>query len=260
MLTETAYAKVNLALHVRRRRDDGYHEIETVFAFCEHGDTVGAAIAPTTTLTVDGPFAEGLSTTDNLVVRAAAAMRQQARLHLTKRLPVASGIGGGSADAGAALRLLARLYNVPLPDLAAQRALGADVPACVASTTARGEGDGGMLSPAGSVAGMPILLVNPGVPLSTAAVFRAWDGQDRGALDEWRDGRNDLETSARALVPQIGDLLDWLGQRRDVIMARMSGSGATCFALFDDQTARRRVAVELASAFPTYWQLESSLR
>lgn len=259
-LTETAYAKVNLALHVRRRRDDGYHELETVFAFCEHGDVVTAELADTLSLSIDGPFAEGLSATDNLIVRAAEEMGVTAKLHLTKNLPVASGIGGGSADAAAALRILKRLTGQPLPSLDTQRALGADVPACVVSQTMRGEGVGEALSPVGSVAGTPILLVNPRIPLSTGAVFRAWDGIDQGLLGDWHHGRNDLEAPACALVPEIAALLVFLGSRHDVTLARMSGSGATCFALFATKAARDRAVTEVRTTFPAYWTMESVLR
>ncbi len=260
ILTETAYAKINLALHVRRRRDDGYHELETVFAFCEHGDVVTAEAADTLSLTIDGPFADGLSTTDNLILRAAEAMGVTARLHLTKNLPVASGIGGGSADAAAALRLLSRLTGRPLPPLEVQRALGADVPACVLSQTMRGEGVGEELTPVASVTGTPVLLVNPRIPLSTGAVFRAWDGIDRGALSDWLRGRNDLESLARTLVPEIATLVDWLARRHDVTLARMSGSGATCFTLFSTEAARAAAVNEVRDAFPHYWTLESTLR
>lgn len=260
MLTETAYAKINLALHVRRRRDDGYHDLETVFAFCEHGDVVSGEIAETTSLTIDGPFAEGLSVTDNLVTKAAQAFGRPARLHLTKNLPVASGIGGGSADAGATLRLLQRLYQAPLPPLAKQRALGADVPACVVSETRRGEGVGERLEATTAFTGIPVLLVNPRIPLSTAAVFLAWDSVDHGALDDWRNGRNDLEIPARRLVSEIGTLLAWMRTCDDVMVARMSGSGATCFALFADASARTRMATEVSAQFPSYWLLETVLR
>ncbi len=259
-LSETAYAKLNLALHVRRRRDDGYHELETVFAFCQDGDVVTAEAADATSLTIDGPFAAGLSTTDNLVVRAAEAMGVTARIHLTKNLPVASGIGGGSADAAATLRVLARLSGKPLPTLDVQRALGADVPACVLSQTMRGEGVGEALSPVASVTGTPVLLVNPRIPLSTAAVFRAWDGADRGPLGDWLQGRNDLESPARTLVPEVATLMDWLSRRHDVTLARMSGSGATCFAFFTTQPARTTAVKEAGEAFPGYWTMESTLR
>lgn len=260
MQREIAYAKVNLALHVRRRRTDGYHELETVFAFCEDGDVVAAEQADATTLTIDGPFADGLSPTENLVLDACAAVGAVARLHLSKNLPVASGIGGGSADAGAAIRLVARLTGRPLPPIDALRALGADVPACVASRTARGEGVGETLTPLPPVTGTPILLVNPRVPLSTAAVFRAWDGIDRGALDRWEDGRNDLELPARALVPEIGDVLDWLARQPAVTVARMSGSGATCFALFKDDAARDAAALAVLAERPDWWAMASALR
>lgn len=259
-LTETAYAKINLALHVRRRRPDGYHDLETVFAFCEDGDSLTAEKADATTLTIDGPFAAGLSTTDNLVVRAASAMRLPVRLHLTKNLPVASGIGGGSADAAAALRLIARLYGVPLPALDVQQRLGADVPACVLSGTRRGEGIGEHLVETAPVTGRPVLLVNPGTPLSTAAVFGAWDGIDHGVLCDWQTGRNDLEAPARSLVPEIGTVLDWLSRRHDVIVARMSGSGATCFAIFVSDAARSRAAEETRRDHPEWWIMESVLR
>jgi 4-diphosphocytidyl-2-C-methyl-D-erythritol kinase len=290
--TETAYAKVNLALHVRRRRADGYHELETVFAFCEDGDVLTAEPAEpadTTTLTIDGPFADGLSITDNLVVRAAQATGVSARLHLTKNLPVASGIGGGSADAAAALRLLSnppfvardsirglasslRSHEIGslIPDrvrgdelgelLSIARSLGADVPACVLSETMRGEGVGEALSPVASVAGTPILLVNPRVPLSTAAVFKGWDGVDRGPLGDWRDGRNDLEAPACTLVPEIAELIAFLVRRHDVTMARMSGSGATCFALFATEVARANAVTKVKGRFPDYWTMESVLR
>ncbi len=260
ILTETAYAKLNLALHVRRRRDDGYHDLETVFAFCEHGDVVTAAAAAATSLTIDGPFAAGLSATDNLIVRAAEAMGVAARLHLTKNLPVASGIGGGSADAAATLRLLARLTGKPLPSLDVQRALGADVPACVLSQTMRGEGVGEDLSAIEPVTGTPVLLINPNIPLSTAAVFRAWDGTDRGPLDDWLRGRNDLERPARTLVPEVATLVDWLSRRHDVTLARMSGSGATCFALLSSEAARDIAVKEAGEAFPGHWIKGSTLR
>ncbi len=257
---EPAYAKLNLALHVRRRRPDGYHDLETVFAFCADGDLLCADLADATTLTIDGPFGDGLSTTDNLVIRAAAAVGITARLHLTKNLPIASGIGGGSADAAATLRLLARLGGRDLPTLADQLALGADVPACVIAQTRRGEGVGEALSPGESLTGTPVLLVNPGVAVSTAEVFRAWDRKDLGPLDDWRTGRNDLEPAACRLVPQIVELLDWMKACHDVALARMSGSGATCFALFESEAARSDAMGALRTRFPHYWAMESVLR
>ena len=183
-----------------------------------------------------------------------------ALLTLDKRLPVASGIGGGSADAAAALRLLTRMWQLdPAHASAIAPTLGADVPACLLSMAARGEGAGDALTLLDDphVAGTPVLLVNPGVPLSTGAVFAAWDGVDRGPLDDWREGRNDLEAPARTLVPAIGDVLDWLGQQPGANFVRMSGSGATCFALFDDEAARDAAA---AACPATWWHLATFLR
>lgn len=264
-ISEPAPAKLNLALHVRGKLPDGRHRIETLFAFCTDGDRVDADYADDVTLDVSGPFADGLGG-DNLVLTAAQALRAQAKvdggaaLRLVKNLPIASGVGGGSADAAAALRLLTRLWGVdPAHSSAVAPGLGADVPACLLSLSARGDGAGDelLLVDDPSIAGIPVLLVNPGVPLSTAAVFARWDGVDRGPLGEWRDGRNDLEAPARALVPAIGDVLDWLGQRRGGTFVRMSGSGATCFALFDDEAARDAAA----EACPAeYWHLASFLR
>lgn len=263
--SEPAPAKINLALHVRRRRDDGRHDLETLFAFCTDGDMLHAEPADDLTLRVEGPFAAGLDG-GNLVMTAAEALQRASRhgggakLTLEKKLPVASGLGGGSADAAAALRLLTRLWSID-PHFAQQVApgLGADVPACLLSLTARGEGVGDQLTPIAlpDISGAPILLVNPLKPLSTAAVFGAWDGQDRGPLDDWREGRNDLEAPARNIVPDISEVLAWLAAQDGVDFARMSGSGASCFAFFDTVTARDAAA----SACPDkWWHLASHLR
>jgi 4-diphosphocytidyl-2-C-methyl-D-erythritol kinase len=265
-LVEIAPAKINLALHVRGRRPDGRHDLETIFAFCTDGDRLSAALADDLSLTVTGPFAAMLDDgSDNLVHRAASALAAEARvgkgvrLTLDKRLPVASGVGGGSADAGAALRLLTRLWRTdPGHAQAIAPLLGSDVPACLVSMTARGTGAGDALELADAgVSGAPVLLVNPRIALSTRDVFARWDGVDRGPLGDWREGRNDLEAPARALVPQIGELLDWLGRREGVTVARMSGSGATCFALFESEQARDEAA---ATCPERWWHLASFLR
>lgn len=265
--SEPAPAKLNLALHVRGKRPDGRHDIETVFAFCTDGDMLEVEPAGELSLAITGPFAEGLSAeADNLVFRAAHALREAAgtnagaALHLKKRLPVSSGIGGGSADAAAALRLLTRLWKAdPAHAAAIAPALGSDVPACLLSLSARGGGAGDELTLLDDprIAGTPVLLVNPRVPLSTAQVFAGWDGVDRGTLGEWRDGRNDLEGPAMALVPQIGGVLDWLRDQRGAHFVRMSGSGATCFALFDGEEDRDSAA---ASVPADWWHLASVLR
>ena len=272
-LTEIAPAKINLALHVRRRRADGYHDIESLFAFARDGDVLSAERADGLSLEVIGPFADALAGEgDNLILRAArllsaeAGVPAHAAIRLDKRLPVASGIGGGSADAAAALRLLGRLWGIVWPQarwvaLAAQ--LGADVPACFIGKTLRGTGTGTDMEPVSQpkLSGAPLLLANPGLPLSTAAVFRAWDGIDRGPLGEGDDrtafdhGRNDLEPPAIALLPEIGVLLSEM--RALAPNARMSGSGATCFALCDSDTARDALAERLAARFPDAWILKT---
>ena len=183
-----------------------------------------------------------------------------AALTLDKRLPIASGIGGGSADAGAALRLLTRLWAIdPAHASVVAPKMGADVPACLLSLTARGEGVGERLTLIDdpTIAGTPALLVNPMVPLSTGAVFAQWEGVDRGPLGEWREGRNDLEAPARGLVPEIATVLDWLRDRPGANLVRMSGSGATCFALFDNELSRLTAA---AACPDEWWHLETFLR
>ena len=272
--SETAYAKVNLALHVRARRYDGYHAIESLFAFCADGDRLEGAARDdgALTLTLDGPFADDLSPgEDNLVLRAARALQAAsgagagADLVLDKRLPIASGIGGGSADAAATLRLLVSLWGLRPPDIdfpAIARSLGADVPACLASRTMFGSGVGERLEPVDiDLADMPILLVNPLAPCPTGEVFAGWDREDRGALDvkAWRQGRNDLTGCATALVPAIDEVLAVLrAQLPD--LARMSGSGATCFALFGSESERDAAQNRIAEDHPDWWTMASVLR
>jgi len=271
IFVETAYAKLNLALHVRARRPDGYHELETLFAFLDDGDRLSATPAEDFSLTITGPFATGLSAgEDNLVLRAVRALaaawpgHQPLAFTLHKRLPIAAGIGGGSADAAAALRLAARLWG--LPEVAPSRvaaAIGADVPACLASHMCFGRGLGEVLSPIAreGIAGLPVLLVNPLVVCPTGPVFKAWDGVDRGPLDpaQWRAGRNDLERPARALVPEIATVLGVL-RATDADLVRMSGSGATCFALFAADVARDAAAARIAAAHPAWWIMAGALR
>lgn len=265
-LADTAFAKLNLALHVRARREDGRHEIETIFAFCEEGDGVSVDHGDGLTLGLSGPFAVSLAGEDNLVLSAARALQARAgivdgaRLHLDKRLPVASGLGGGSADAAAALRLLTQHWGID-EELARAVApgIGSDVPACLLSRPSRGSGAGDEIVEIAlpDLGGHPVLLVNPRVSLSTRQVFAGWDGVDRGPLDDWRDGRNDLESPAKAIVPQIGLVLSWLETQSGARFVRMSGSGATCFALFDDTDALDRAA----EAVPReWWHLATRLR
>ena len=263
---ETAPAKINLALHVRARRPDGRHDLETIFAFCVEGDRLSGEPSEDLTLSISGPFAADLeSGENNLVLRAARTLQAAAgvtggaALHLIKNLPVASGIGGGSADGAAALRLLTSIWRVD-PSIAQKvaPAIGSDVPACLLSMTARGIGAGDQLEVVDvGVSATPILLVNPGVQLSTREVFAGWDGVDCGGLADWRTGRNDLEKPARTLVPVIGEVLDWLAGQPGCTIARMSGSGATCFGLFGSEAERDAAA----DACPSdWWHLASVLR
>jgi 4-diphosphocytidyl-2-C-methyl-D-erythritol kinase len=274
-MAEPAPAKINLALHVRSRRGDGYHEIETLFAFLRDGDLLSIALADAETFELCGPFGSDLAPTpDNLVLRARNAFAEifgpvpPLRITLDKRLPIASGIGGGSADAAAMLRLLARLNGVAVDDprlSACALGLGADVPACLGGISAIGTGIGERLVPLAGLGGVPVLLVNPGVSVSTAAVFRGWDRVDRGPLGQGdalaiaRAGRNDLEPAARALAPVIDAVLADLARLPGVTLSRMSGSGATCFALFDRAADCTAAAATIAAAHPDWWQLQSVL-
>ncbi|MCD1621354.1 4-(cytidine 5'-diphospho)-2-C-methyl-D-erythritol kinase [Citromicrobium bathyomarinum] len=268
-MRETAYAKLNLALHVRQRREDGYHELETLFAFCEHGDVLSASSASRDELRTVGEFAGGVGDPgDNLVARALNALPHSGGLAITleKNLPVAAGLGGGSADAGAVFRVVERMHALPGDWQERALKLGADVPACVRSEMAVGRGMGEKLAPLDNdLSGTPVLLVNPRVALSTGPVFKAWDGEDRGALPEGAareialGGRNDLEAPAIAICPVIATVLDALRETAP-ILARMSGSGATCFALYRDANARDGAAETIAKTHPDWWRMATALR
>ena len=270
-MIEAAPAKVNLALHLRRRRADGYHDLETLFAFTDFGDTIRVRVGDGLSLTVDGPFTAAVGEGDNLVLRAARALAfaggcpANAALTLDKCIPVAAGLGGGSADAAATLRLLNWFWQLdwPLERLAAIAApLGADVPACVFSETLAGIGKGDILSPVDlGLAGAAILLVNPGVAVPTGPVFAGWDLVDRGALDpqRWRTARNDLTLPAIAIAPVIADVLRAL-DATGASFVRMSGSGATCLALYDDAATCAAAQASLAANQPSWWATATTLR
>lgn len=275
---ETAYAKINLALHVRRRRADGYHDLETLFAFCADGDELTAEAEDDLSLTIGGPFGAGLAADDdNLVLRAARALQSAAgidrgaAIHLDKRLPIASGIGGGSADAAAAIRLLSRRWAIDLPHAALHAIaadLGADVPACLVSKSCRGEGKGDTLELLDDLelAGLPVLLVNPRVAVPTGPVFQGWDGIDRGVLSTGEPlaaaltGRNDLEPIARAMQPAIAEVMNLLSAMPGKVLARMSGSGATCFTLFKTPEERDEARHFVVDRFADWWTLATILR
>jgi len=267
-MQEAAPAKINLFLHVTGRRADGYHLLDSLAVFGPAMDSLHAEPAPGLSLALEGPFAEGLGAEpDNLVLRAARALGGQgAALRLAKNLPVASGIGGGSADAAAALRLLNRLHGLGLrPEALRALALplGADVPVCVESRPMRMQGVGEVMLPAPHLpAGVALLLVNPRIALATPAVFRArqggftppaelpesWPSAAAMAADLARC-TNDLEAAAISLCPPIAEVLAAIAAQRGCLLARMSGSGATCFGIFADAQAAHRAMV----AMPRAW-------
>jgi len=280
-VAEFAPAKVNLFLHVTGRRQDGYHLLDSLAVFGPAGDTVGAAPADDLRLTVDGPFAPALADAgDNLVLRAARALATaagvapRAALTLEKRLPIASGIGGGSADAAAALRALDRLWRTDfgLPRLRPIAAsLGADVPVCLSRAPARMGGVGDVLSPAPTLPDCGLLLVNPGMPVPTPAVFAARRGDfsapavlpaawpDAVAMaSDLRALGNDLEAPAIALCPPIAATLAAIAALPGCLLARMSGSGATCFGLFVDAHAATRAAAHAVWP-PAWWRIGGGL-
>lgn len=268
--TALARAKVNLCLHVTGRRADGYHLLDSLVVFAETGDQITVARAADLSLTVTGPQGAGLGDgPDNLCLRAARAfgLPLGAAITLDKHLPVASGIGGGSADAAAVLGALSRLWGVALPDAAAVLALGADVPVCLAGVPARMRGVGEQVDPVRGLPAAWLVLVNPGVSLSTPAVFRALARRDNpglpDALPNWstaqdlavflRQQRNDLEPAALTLAPQVGQVTAALGAQAGCLLARMSGSGATCFGLFSGAEQAKAAAQALRRAQPVWW-------
>lgn len=258
-----APAKVNLFLHVGDRRADGFHPLESLAVFVGVGDTLTLEKAGDLSLSLDGPFAEALGLdSENLVLRAARLLNKNARITLTKNLPVASGIGGGSADAAAALRGLNDLYGMHRTDLEnVAAALGSDVPVCVASAASWMQGRGEILTPA-NVAPLALVLVNPGVGVSTADVFRTLKSRSGvglrldaagDLLSFLKSTKNDLEAPALAIQPIISDVLDALAAAPGAQLARMSGSGATCFGIFEDEESAKRAARQLMIARPDWW-------
>jgi 4-diphosphocytidyl-2-C-methyl-D-erythritol kinase len=286
---ETAPAKINLALAVTGRRDDGYHRLDTLVVHGVVGDTVGAVVRgaprrgvpPRIRLDLTGPFAAGLAAEpDNLVLRAARLLADEAAaadrpiadvdLTLDKHLPIASGIGGGSSDAAATLRLLDRLWRLDLGGdrlAALSLRLGADLPMCLGGRPARARGIGEEIEPITGFPELTMVLVNPGVAVSTPAVFRALENRDNPPLRGLGDGvpdlealvgrladeRNDLEPAAIGIAAVIGEAIGDLGDRPGCRLARMSGSGATVFGLFDDLDAAATAVADLRRRRPQWW-------
>ena len=265
-----APAKVNLALHVTGRRADGYHLLDSYVVFASVGDRIVAAPADRLSLTIEGPEGDGLDAgPGNLVLRAAQAFGsgQGAAITLHKALPVAAGIGGGSADAAATLRALSGLWGQKLPDTEAVLRLGADVPVCLAGRPARMSGIGETLDPAPVLPdGMALLLVNPREAVPTPLVFAALPRKDNpplapfpdrfdttGALVDWLVAqRNDLEAPALSNAPVIGEVLAEI-MKTGALMTRMSGSGATCFGVFADLASAEDAARHLERIRPLWW-------
>jgi 4-diphosphocytidyl-2-C-methyl-D-erythritol kinase len=278
MLHERARAKINLYLHVGGRRADGYHALQSLVCFTDAGDGLEFERAPGLHLELDGPFCPELdNNNDNLVLRAARALAHTAgrslgaRIRLTKALPVASGIGGGSADAAAALRGLSRLWELALEPSQLERValeLGSDVPVCLLSQPAQMSGRGELVDKIEGLPQLPMLLVNPRIAVSTAAVFRhlgrsvddpppdamAWPGSlTARELVVWLKGaRNDMQDAACSIAPEIGEVLVLL-ERAGALITRMCGSGATCYGLFDDAASCELAARTIASAQPKWW-------
>ncbi len=282
LLTELAPAKVNLFLHVGRPAADGYHDVNSLMVFADAGDEVTLELGGSG-FGVRGPFASELAEGDNLVTRARDLFLESfggtARpigLTLKKNLPIAAGLGGGSADAAATLRVLSEAWELPadarlqsstLGQIA--RVLGADVAACLASDPVIAQGRGDILSPAPALPVLSAVLVNPLAPSSTAAVYQALDDdeawatlaapaptrlRDVGDVVAWLgETRNDLQSPAVRLLPEIGDVLTALGRENDCLLARMSGSGATCFALCADEERAASLAARIAARRPGWW-------
>ena len=286
-LSITAPAKINLTLRVTGRRADGYHLLDSLVVFTELGDelSVRAPVADEAALSlaVDGPIAAPLNgEADNLVLRAARRLAEDAQIvpqvafTLTKRLPVASGIGGGSADAAAALHLLNGLWGLKR-SLGALQALalplGADIPVCLLKRPAMMRGIGETLLPLDRLPDFALLLVNPGAALSTAEIFAARQGTfttptpppssypARDALIDWLSQEsNDLEEPARRLCPAVGEVLEALGRTAGCRLARMSGSGATCFAIYATLAEAEAASEAVARAYPAWWVAASRCR
>lgn len=273
--SELARAKINLALHVTGRRDDGYHLLDSIVAFAGVGDRITLRKAAASSLNISGPFAQQLAdTSDNIALRALSLFRQDVpvEIDLEKNLPVASGIGGGSADAAAVLRAVARLYGVPLPSGEQALRLGADVPVCLSQRPVRMLGVGEVLTPL-DLPDLHAVLVNPGVAVATGPVFDALDSRTNPAISmegadlsqaartiDWlKTLRNDLQQDAIRQAPAIEEVLAAL-RAAGADLARMSGSGATCFGLFKDTAAADRAADLLRQEHPLWWVCRTVLQ
>ena len=272
-----APAKINLALHVTGRRADGYHLLDSVVVFADVGDWLEIAPAAGLSLRVIGPRAAGVPGDGrNLVWQAATLFGsgQGAAITLDKHLPSAGGIGGGSSDAAAALRGLAQLWGLPLPDAQAVLSLGADLPVCLFARPARMAGIGEEITALPSLPPLWLVLVNAGVAVPTGPVFKALASADNPALPAippqgWADAggfaawlahsRNDLEPPARQIVPVVDTVITAIRDSNDCLLARMSGSGGTCFGLFATEAAAKAAAAVLSTDYPDWWVQDAAI-
>lgn len=276
-LREIAPAKINLSLRIIGRRPDGYHDLESLVVFADFGDTLSLEPGDLTAVEIAGRFASASgAATDNLILKAARAAGLRAgTFSLEKNIPAAAGLGGGSADAAAALRLIARANGLATNDarlVAAARAIGADVPVCLDSRARIMRGIGDRLSEPLALPRLPALLVNPGGALPTAQVFAAFRAERVTApptgnlplapekLRDWLERQdNDLTAAAIATVPAIADMLSALRALPGCWLARMSGSGATCFGLFDSTTSAAAAAPQLSATYRNWWICPTTL-
>ena len=278
-----APAKINLYLHVTGKSEDGFHLLDSLIVFADCGDQIVAAPADQLTFSIDGPFAGALSNgDDNLVIKAAhmlaelAGIEPLAKITLTKNLPIASGIGGGSADAAATLQALIELWRITLSQdelftLAGQS--GADVPVCLTGKPSFVSSIGEKIAPAAPLPKAWLVLVNPGEPVATPEVFAKRVGDFSAAqpfdvtpatpnelASILGERQNDLTTAATKVAPVISDVLSALRATSGQLLSRLSGSGATCFALFDDETAARNAATSLQADHPAWWVQAAAMR
>jgi 4-diphosphocytidyl-2-C-methyl-D-erythritol kinase len=287
--SEQAPAKVNLFLHVTGKRDDGYHLLESLVCFTAAGDVITGELREDgeITLTITGPMSATLALEDNdnnLVMRAANALRDEsntrfgADLILDKRLPIASGIGGGSADAAATLRLLRTMWQLDIDDAKLARialSLGADVPVCLHGKSCVMSGIGEDITDVPDLPAIPMVLINPGKAASTPDIFKAleaddfsqsglWDttiafGSGAALADALSDCGNDLTLPVTSIIPEICDVLLELAREEGCLLARMSGSGATCFAIYDTEEQAERAANVISSQNPDWWVLPTKI-
>ncbi len=286
LLCIDAPAKINLYLHITGKRTDGLHELESLIVFAETCDVISFRPSKTLSLEISGPQANQLKEQDskNIILKAVESMSSLidsnvdvgVEIHLQKFLPIAAGIGGGSADAAATLRALKILWNVSLSDnqlMNLAYSLGSDVPVCILGTSAYLAGVGEKVTPVESIPKIPLLLVNPKIPLPTSLVFNSWKGSNStlnpivsfsGSVSklvaELRDRRNDLEDPARSLVPQIDEVICEIQSQRGCELARMSGSGATCFGIFLKQEDLTIAASRIKMSHPNWWVMETFSR